>query len=91
MVVAQSPSIILMDEPAAGMTASEKIKTAEIFNALKKSHSLIVVDHDMSFVRDIADRVVVMHQGKILAEGTVDEISNDQSVKSAYLGSKGIG
>jgi len=91
MVVAQSPSIILMDEPAAGMTASEKIKTAEIFNALKKSHSLIVVDHDMSFVRDIADRVVVMHQGKILAEGTVEEISNDQSVKSAYLGSKGIG
>ncbi len=91
MVVAQSPSIILMDEPAAGMTSSEKLKTAEIFNSLKKSHSLIVVDHDMSFVRDIADHVVVMHQGKILAEGTVEEISKDESVKSAYLGSKGLG
>jgi urea transport system ATP-binding protein len=90
MVVAQSPAIILMDEPAAGMTASEKLKTAEIFNSLKKSHSLVVVDHDMGFVRDIADQVIVMHQGKVLAEGTVEEISEDESVKSAYLGSKGL-
>jgi urea transport system ATP-binding protein len=90
MVVAQSPAIILMDEPAAGMTASEKLKTAEIFNSLKKSHSLVVVDHDMGFVRDIADQVIVMHQGKVLAEGTVEEISKDESVKSAYLGSKGL-
>jgi urea transport system ATP-binding protein len=90
MAVAQSPAIILMDEPAAGMTASEKLKTAEIFNSLKKSHSLVVVDHDMGFVRDIADQVIVMHQGKVLAEGTVEEISKDESVKSAYLGSKGL-
>lgn len=90
MVVAQAPSIILMDEPAAGMTVSEKHKTAEIFNSLKKTHSLIVVDHDMGFVRDIADHVIVMHQGKVLAQGTVAEISEDENVKNAYLGSKGI-
>lgn len=90
MVVAQAPAVILMDEPAAGMTASEKYKTAEIFNSLKRSHSLIVVDHDMSFVRDIADEVIVMHQGQVLASGSVNDISENEDVKAAYLGTRGI-
>ena len=90
MVLMQDPRLLLMDEPTAGMTEQETAKTSEIFNALKGTHTLVVVEHDMSFVREIADITTVMHMGSVLAEGTIEEIGNDARVKEVYLGSEGI-
>lgn len=90
LVLAQDPELILMDEPTAGMTRAETKKTAELFNRLKGNHTLIVVEHDMGFVKEIGDVITVMHQGRMLAEGTVSEIEKDAGVKEAYLGSGGI-
>jgi urea transport system ATP-binding protein len=91
MVLIQDPRLLLMDEPTAGMTEQETMKTSEIFNSLKGSHTLVVVEHDMSFVREIADIITVMHMGTMLAEGTLEEIGNDPRVKEVYLGSEGLG
>lgn len=91
LILAQDPALILMDEPTAGMTAHETSKTAKLFNRLRGKHTLIVVEHDMGFVRDIAETISVMHQGKLLAQGSTDEVSNDPRVREAYLGSGGIG
>tara|TARA_B100000035_G_scaffold3143_1_gene2691 strand:+ start:4238 stop:4999 length:762 start_codon:yes stop_codon:yes gene_type:complete len=90
LVVLKDPKLILMDEPTAGMTNYETSQTAELFNKLKNSHTLIVVEHDMGFVKEISDIISVMHQGKLLSEGKADEIENDDKVKEAYLGKKGI-
>jgi urea transport system ATP-binding protein len=90
LLLAQDPKLILMDEPTAGMTAQETRKTAELFNRLKGNRTLIVVEHDMAFVKEIAEVISVMHQGKLLAEGTVAQIEQDPAVKEAYLGSGGI-
>ncbi|MBV8612386.1 MAG: urea ABC transporter ATP-binding protein UrtD [Acetobacteraceae bacterium] len=90
LLIAQDSELILMDEPTAGMTAQETRKTAELFNRLKGRHTLIVVEHDMGFVREIGDVISVMHQGRLLAEGTVREIEADPEVREAYLGSRGI-
>lgn len=90
MVLMQSPSLLLMDEPTAGMTEQETVKTSEIFKELKGTHTLVVVEHDMSFVRSIADIITVMHQGSLLAEGNLSEIENHPKVKEVYLGKKGI-
>lgn len=89
MVLTQNPRILLMDEPTAGMTTQETHKTGEIFNALKGTHTLLVVEHDMGFVRQIAERVTVMHMGRFLAEGTIDEIEADAEVRRVYLGKGG--
>jgi urea transport system ATP-binding protein len=91
LILAQDPALILMDEPTAGMTAHETNMTAELFNRLRGKHTLIVVEHDMGFVRDIAETISVMHQGRMLAQGTADEVSEDPRVREAYLGSGGIG
>ena len=91
LVLAQNPTLILMDEPTAGMTAQETSKTARLFARLRGRHTIIVVEHDMGFVRDIAETISVMHQGRLLAEGTIEEISEDATVRDAYLGSGGIG
>jgi len=91
LLLAQDAELILMDEPAAGMTAQETRKTANILNRLKGRHTLIVVEHDMGFVKQIADCISVMHQGKLLAEGSVVEIAGDARVREAYLGSGGFG
>lgn len=91
LILAQDPALILMDEPTAGMTAQETQKTARLFERLRGHHTLIVVEHDMGFVRDIAETVSVMHQGKLLAEGTIYEIASNQAVRDAYLGSGGLG
>src|SRR5210317_56100 len=90
LVVLKEPKLILMDEPTAGMTDYETNQTATLFNKLKKTQTLIVVEHDMGFVKEISDVISVMHQGKLLAEGTASQIENDDKVKEAYLSKKGI-
>lgn len=90
MVLAQDPDLVLLDEPTAGMTAQETSKTAEIINALGGEHTILVVEHDMTFVRNICQIITVMHQGKKLAEGTINEIENNSDVIAAYLGSGGM-
>jgi urea transport system ATP-binding protein len=90
LILAQDPALILMDEPTAGMTIQETGKTAELFNQLKGSRTLIVVEHDMAFVKEIAEVISVLHQGRLLAEGSVKEIERHPAVKEAYLGSGDI-
>ncbi|WP_434723780.1 urea ABC transporter ATP-binding protein UrtD [Mesorhizobium sp. RIZ17] len=91
LLLAQDPTLILMDEPTAGMTAQETMKTAQLFNRLRGRHTLVVVEHDMGFVRDIAETISVMHQGRLLAEGPISEVERNKEVRDAYLGSGGIG
>jgi len=86
MVLMQNPRLILLDEPVAGMTESEIEKTIGILNGLKKTNTLMVVEHDMSFVRQIADVVVVMHMGSLLARGTIKDIEENRRVREVYLG-----
>jgi urea transport system ATP-binding protein len=90
MVLTQNPRLLLMDEPTAGMTEQETRRTSEIFNRLKGSHTLIVVEHDMTFVREIADIITVMHMGRTLAEGPMHVVEKDPKVREVYLGSMGI-
>ncbi len=90
MLLIQDPQILLLDEPTAGMTQAETLKTSRIINGLKGRHTLIVVEHDMAFVREIAERITVMHLGKVLAEGRIEEIEANPAVREAYLGSGGI-
>ena len=88
MLLAQDPKLLLVDEPAAGMTDEETHKTGELLLSLEGKHSIIVIEHDMSFVRQIARKVTVLHQGAVLCEGTVDQVQNDERVKEVYLGRK---
>ncbi|MGD9538716.1 MAG: urea ABC transporter ATP-binding protein UrtD [Alphaproteobacteria bacterium] len=90
MVLTQNPRLLLMDEPTAGMTEQETHKTSEIFKRLKGSHTLVVVEHDMTFVREIAEIISVLHLGKLLAEGPMNTIENDPRVREVYLGTEGI-
>ena len=90
LLLAQDAELILLEEPTAGMTEQETQKTADICNRLKGKHTIIVVEHDMRFVKEIGDVISVMHQGKLLAEGTVAEIEQDAAVRHVYLGSMGI-
>lgn len=90
LLIVQDPKVLLLDEPTAGMTQAETLKTAEIVNDLRGKHTIIVVEHDMAFVREIAERITVMHLGRVLAEGSIDEIESNQLVKEAYLGSQRI-
>lgn len=89
-LLAQDPELILMDEPTAGMTTHETGQTVELFNRLKGKHTLIVVEHDMGFVKEIGEVISVMHQGKLLAEGMDSEIERNPEVRAVYLGSSGI-
>ena len=86
MLLMQNPMLLLVDEPVAGMTRQEMERTAELLNSLAGERSVIVVEHDMDFVRSIAQKVTVLHQGAILAEGSMDEIQNNQKVQEVYLG-----
>lgn len=90
LLITQNPKIILLDEPTAGMTQAETHKTSLIVNNLKGRHTIVVVEHDMAFVREIAERITVLHLGQVLAEGNVTEIESNPKVREAYLGSKGI-
>lgn len=86
MVLAAEPRIILMDEPTAGMTHDETRRTAALIERVRPGRTLIIVDHDMQFVRMIAQTVTVFHQGRVLAEGNVDEIVRNKAVQDVYLG-----
>ncbi len=88
MLLAQNPKLLLVDEPAAGMTDEETFKTGELLMSLAGKHSVVVIEHDMVFVRQIARKVTVLHQGTVLCEGTVDEVQNDERVIEVYLGRK---
>ena len=88
MLLAQDPKLLLVDEPAAGMTDEETHKTGELLMSLEGKHSIIVIEHDMTFVRQIARKVTVLHQGTVLCEGTVDEVQNNERVIEVYLGRK---
>ncbi len=87
MLLMQNPRLLLVDEPVAGMTQQEVEQTAELLTSLAGKHSVVVVEHDMAFVRSIAKKVTVLHEGHVLAEGAMDEIQNNQKVIEVYLGS----
>ncbi len=86
MLLMQDPKLLLLDEPVAGMTDHETERTAELFLSLKGKHSLMVVEHDMSFVRTISDIVTVLCDGSVLAQGTLDQVQADERVIEVYLG-----
>jgi urea transport system ATP-binding protein len=86
MLLMQEPRLLLLDEPAAGMTDHETARTAELFRTLAGSHTLIVVEHDMDFIASIASVVTVLHEGSVLAEGALDVVKSDERVIEVYLG-----
>ena len=86
MLLMQEPRLLLVDEPVAGMTHQEMERTAELLRGLAGKHSVVVVEHDMEFVRSIARKVTVLHEGHVLAEGNMDEVQNDPRVIEVYLG-----
>lgn len=86
MVLAQKPSIILLDEPAAGMSDSEMVKLIEIIREMNQTASIVVVEHDMQFVRDLASEITVLHRGQIVLEGSADDVLSSEYVQSIYLG-----
>ena len=86
MLVAQSPDIILLDEPVAGLTDEETNRTAELIKSLAGEHTVVVIEHDMEFIRDLAAPVTVLHQGQLLTEGSLDEVKSDPKVIEVYLG-----
>ena len=86
MLLMQDPKLLLLDEPVAGMTDEETARTAELFLTLKGKHSLMVVEHDMSFIRTISEIVTVLCDGSVLAQGTLDQVQNDERVIEVYLG-----
>jgi urea transport system ATP-binding protein len=86
MLLMQDPELLLVDEPVAGMTPQEIERTARLLQSLAGEHSVVVVEHDMDFVRSIARRVTVLHEGRVLAEGDMDRVQNDPRVIEVYLG-----
>jgi urea transport system ATP-binding protein len=86
MLLIQEPQLLLVDEPVAGMTPQEVERTAELLSSLAGRHSVIVVEHDMEFVRSIARQVTVLHEGSVLAQGSIDEVQSNARVREVYLG-----
>lgn len=86
MLLIQDPELLMLDEPVAGMSVAERKKTAELLNRIIKDRAVIVIEHDMGFVADIASRVTVLHQGKTLSEGSMERVQNDPKVIEVYLG-----
>lgn len=86
MLLIQKPDLLMLDEPVAGMSVAERKKTAELLNQITEGRSVIVIEHDMQFVEDIAHRVTVLHQGQLLSEGSMERVKNDPKVVEVYLG-----
>lgn len=86
MLLIQDPELLMLDEPVAGMSVSERKQTAELLQRITKDRSVLVIEHDMQFVEDIADRVTVLHQGKVLSEGSMERVKSDPKVIEVYLG-----
>jgi len=90
MILASRPALVLLDEPAAGMTHQEVRTTAELIREINRNSTVVVVEHDMAFIRMIAGRVTVFNRGEVLAEGSFDEVVSDARVREAYLGKKDV-
>ena len=86
MLLMQDPQLLLVDEPVAGMTPQETERTARLLLSLEGTHSVVVVEHDMEFVRSIAKQVTVLHEGRVLAEGPLEAVQADAHVREVYLG-----
>ncbi|MFT8585302.1 urea ABC transporter ATP-binding protein UrtD [Acetobacter papayae] len=86
MLLIQDPALLMLDEPVAGMTVSERVKTAALLKDIIRTRSVIVIEHDMGFVEEIAHQVTVLHQGRILSEGSMEYVKNDPRVIEVYLG-----
>jgi urea transport system ATP-binding protein len=86
MLLAQDPKLLLVDEPAAGMTDAETQQTAELLKDINRNHTIIVVEHDMAFVRELGVKVTVLHEGAVIAEGSIDQVSENERVIEVYLG-----
>lgn len=86
MLVAQAPDVILLDEPVAGLTDEETARTAELIKSLAGDHTVVVIEHDMEFIRDLGAPVTVLHQGQLLTQGMMDEVKADPRVIEVYLG-----
>ncbi len=86
MLLIQDPALLMLDEPVAGMSVAERKKTAELLNRITQDRSVLVIEHDMQFVEDIAHRVTVLHQGQLLSEGSLDRVKADPKVVEVYLG-----
>jgi urea transport system ATP-binding protein len=86
MLLAQDPKLLLVDEPVAGMTDAETAATADLLREIARDHSVVVVEHDMAFVRELAVKVTVLHEGAVIAEGSLDQVSADERVIEVYLG-----
>jgi urea transport system ATP-binding protein len=86
MVMVQEPALFLLDEPVAGMTRDEREKTAQLLQRIAQDHAVLVVEHDMEFVRQTAHRVTVLHEGRVLCEGSVEHVQRDPRVVEVYLG-----
>jgi urea transport system ATP-binding protein len=86
MLLMQDPELLMLDEPVAGMSVKEREQTAELLNRISRNRSVIVIEHDMEFVKRIAHTVTVLHQGKVLMEGTMDQVQSDPRVVEVYLG-----
>ena len=86
MLVAQSPDVILLDEPVAGLTDEETSRTAELIKSLAGDHTVVVIEHDMEFIRDLGAPVTVLHQGQLLTQGMIEDVKQDPRVIEVYLG-----
>jgi urea transport system ATP-binding protein len=86
MLLAQEPKLLLVDEPVAGMTDAERRQTAELLKEINRDRTVVVVEHDMAFVRDLDVKVTVLHEGAVIAEGSIDQVSADERVIEVYLG-----
>jgi urea transport system ATP-binding protein len=86
MMLAQDPKLLLVDEPVAGMTDAETMQTAELLKEINRDHTVVVVEHDMAFVRELGVKVTCLHEGSVIAEGSIDQVSENERVIEVYLG-----